>query len=62
MISAEIGETTLLIPGIFPGLEKELVDLNAGLDSNSSGEWFSRVLLDFIEVSLLLLILVPTMD
>jgi hypothetical protein len=37
-------------------LKQELVtvDLNAGLDPNSSGEWLPRVVLDFIEVSLLL--------
>ena len=53
VIATDIGETPLLIPGIYPGLEHELVDLNVGLDSNSSGEWLPRVLLDFIEVSLL---------
>jgi hypothetical protein len=46
-----------LIPGIYPALEQELVDLNIGRDANSSEdhkEWLPRVLLDFIEVSFLL--------
>lgn len=58
MLLADNGETPLLIPGIYPALEQELVDLNTGLDPNSSGdhkEWLPRVLLDFIEVSFLLL-------
>ena len=45
-----------MIPGIYPALEQELVDLNTSRDSNSSGdhkEWLPRVLLDFIEVSFL---------
>jgi hypothetical protein len=64
MLLADNGETPLLIPGIHPALEQELVDLNVGLDPNSSGdykEWLPRVLLDFIQVSFLLLILVPTL-
>ena len=65
MFLSDNGETPLLIPGIYPGLEQELVDLNAGLDPNSAGdhkEWLPRVLLDFIEVSLLFLTLVSTLD
>lgn len=57
IIGTDNGETPLLIPGIYPALEQELVDLIAGHNSNSSGdykEWLPRVLLDFIEVSLLL--------
>ena len=57
MLLADNGETPLLIPGIYPALEQELVDLNAGFDSNSNGdhmEWLPRVLFDFIEVSFLL--------
>ena len=47
-----------MIPGIYPALEQELIDLNTGRDASSSGdrtkEWLPRVLLDFIEVSFLL--------
>jgi hypothetical protein len=56
MLLADNGETPLSIPGIYPALEQELVDLIGCHDSNSSGdykEWLPRVLLDFIEVSLM---------
>lgn len=65
MLLADNGETPLLIPGIYPAMEQELVDLNNGLDANSWGdhkEWLPRVLLDFIEVSLLLFDLGYTLD
>ena len=52
MLLADNGETPLLIPGTHAGLEQELVDLNDGLDPNSSGEWLPRGLLDLFEVSL----------
>ena len=47
----------LLIPGSYPALEQELLNLNAGLDANSIGdhkEWLPLGLLNFIEVSSLL--------
>jgi hypothetical protein len=48
------GETPLLVPGTCPALEQELVDdFNTGFDDGSDEEWRPRLLLDFIEVSLL---------
>jgi hypothetical protein len=65
MFLVDNGETPLSIPGIYPGLEQELVDLNARLDANSSGdhkEWLPQLLLDFIDVSFLILTLVFALD
>lgn len=45
-----------MIPGTCPVLERELVDLDGGLDANPNWdhkEWLPQVLLDFIEVSFL---------
>jgi hypothetical protein len=53
MLLADNGETPLLIPGIHPALEQELVDLHVGFDANFNGEWLPQILLDFIEVSFL---------